>query len=393
MEENHGKPQDLIEIVEPLSRGELRPWRYLRGCAPFIVDRVAYNLGRREVDYERDVKVGAVLDRMLAERHYDLIVGRHLKYPSKAGALQYAPTIIDVDDSELDLYRSLINDRRTNFIRRAVLKRRINSLNRIVPGLLNRSTCLWVSKEEDRDLPGCERASVLSNIPYRMSLPDLPSPFPPNKDSKTILFVGMLSYVYNVEGIDSFIKEAWPLVRQAIPDAVLRLVGSRLNDQDRERWAATPGLDVVGFVPDVCEAYRDCAFAVVPVWCGGGTNIKVLEALMYGRTCVVSQPSHRGYATTLRHNESLIVGENPQAMAAHCIALLRDPDRGTRLAEKGAGVVSRTYSFDRFQQEVIRSVESAFRICPRLIRKQIACRAIPNGTKANFQSSVQNDEL
>jgi glycosyltransferase involved in cell wall biosynthesis len=395
IEETHGRPQGLTEIVEPLRRGELRPWRYLRGFAPSVVDRIAYNLGRREVDYERDAKVGAMLDRMLAEHHYDLIVGRHLKYPSKAGALQYGPTIIDVDDNELDLYRSLINDRHTSFFRRAVLKRRIKSLDEIVPRLLSQSTCLWVSKEEDRDLPGCERASVLSNIPYGMSLPNPPSPLPPNKASRTILFVGMLSYVYNTQGINSFIKESWPLVRQAVPDAVLRLVGSRLSNQDRERWAAVPGVDLVGFVPDLREAYRDCAFAVVPVWCGGGTNIKVLEALIYGRTCVVSRPSHRGYVATLQNIESLIVGENPENMAAHCIALLRDPDRGARLAEKGACVVSRNYSFERFQHEVIRTVESAFRICPQLIRRQVACRGTtPNGREADFQSSsVQTDEL
>jgi glycosyltransferase involved in cell wall biosynthesis len=369
MEQTHGKPEGLMEIVEPLKRGELLPWRYVRPCAPSLVDKIAYNLGRREVDYERDPKVGAALDRMLAERHYDLIIGRHLKYPSKAGALRYAPTIIDVDDNELELYRSIIEDRCTGFLRRTVLKHRVKSLDKIVPKLMSQSTCLWVSKEEDLDIPGCERASVLPNIPYGMSLPNPPSSLPPNKDSKTILFVGMLSYMYNAQGIDSFLKESWPLVRQAEPDAVLRLVGSRLSTQDRERWAMVPGVDVVGFVQDLREAYRECAFVVVPVWSGGGTNIKVPEALMYGRTCVVSQPAHRGYVKTLRDKESLMVGRNAQEMAEHCIDLLREPERRTRLAETGARAVASIYSFDRFQREVIRTAESAFRTCPRLARK------------------------
>jgi glycosyltransferase involved in cell wall biosynthesis len=179
----------------------------------------------------------------------------------------------------------------------------------------------------------------------------------------------MLSYVYNSQGIDSFLKESWPLVRQAHSDAVLRLVGSRLSTQDRERWAAVPGVDLVGFVQELRDAYRDCAFVVVPIWSGGGTNIKVPEALMYGRTCVVSQPAHRGYVKILRENESLMVGKNTQEMAAHCIDLLRDPERRTRLAETGARALTSFYSFERFQREVIATVESAYRICPHLVRK------------------------
>lgn len=360
-----------MEIVEPLKRGELLPWRYLRPCAPSLVDNIAYNLGRRELDYARDPKVGAVLDRMLAQRRYDLIVGRHLKYPSKAGALSYSPTIVDVDDSELELYRSIIQDRCTGSLRRVVLKQRIRSLDKIVPRLMGQSTCLWVSKEEDRDIPGCEPATVLPNLPYEMSLPNPPSSLPPNGQSKTILFVGMLSYIYNFQGIDSFLRKGWPLVRQAVPDAVLRLVGSRLNADHRERWAAVPGVDVVGFVPDLREAYRDCAFVVVPIWSGAGTNIKVAEALMYGRTCVVSQLGHRGYAKILRDNESLLVGKDTREMATRCIELLREPERRARLAETGRRAFARTYSFEHFQRQVISTVESAFRISPCLTRKMM----------------------
>lgn len=369
IEESLGKPDDLMEIVEPLKRGELLPWRYLRPCAPSLVDKIAYNLGRRELDYARDAKVGAVLDRMLAHRRYDLIVGRHLKYPSKAGAFGYAPTVVDVDDSELELYRAIVQDRRTGALRRAVLKQRIKSLDKIVPGLMGQSTFLWVSKEEDRDIPGCERAAVLPNLPYEMSLPNPPSSLPPNGQSKVILFVGMLSYIYNSEGIDSFLREAWPLVRQAVPDAVLRLVGSRLNADHRKRWAAVPGVDVVGFVPDLREAYRDCAFVVVPIWSGAGTNIKVGEALMYGRTCVVSQPAHRGYAKVFRDQESLLVGKNTREVATLCIDLLREPERRARLAETGTRAFATTYSFEHFQREVISTVESAFRMSPCLTRR------------------------
>jgi glycosyltransferase involved in cell wall biosynthesis len=373
IEQTHGKPEGVIEIVEPLKRGQLPPWRYVRPCAPKLVDKIAYNFGRREIDYMPDPRVGAVFHRMIEERSYDLIVGRHLKYPAKAGALNYSPVIIDIDDSELDLYRSIIKDRCTSSLRRAVLQARLRSLERIIPKLMNESTSLWVTKEEDLGISGCEKASVLPNLPYEMSLPDPPSALPPNRESKTILFVGMLSYLYNLQGIDAFVKQAWPLVRQAVPDAVLRLVGSRLRTKDRERWATVPGVEVDGYVPHLREAYRDCAFVVVPIWTGGGSNIKVAEALMYGRTCVVSQIAHRGYTNVLRHDEALMVGKNMQEMTAHCVELLRNPERRAKLAETGAPALARAYSFDNFQREVIRTVESALSVSPRLARKKHRC--------------------
>jgi glycosyltransferase involved in cell wall biosynthesis len=361
VEQTHGEPEHLMEIVEPRKRGELLPWKFLRPVAPALVDKIAYNLGRRKIDYARDQKVGAVLDRMLAEGQYDLIVGRHLKYPAKAGALKYAPTIVDVDDNELELYRLIVEDRNTGFLRRTVLKQRIKSLHKIVPKLMVQSTALWVSKEEDRNIPGCERAVVLPNIPFGMASVKPPDPLPQNPGSKAILFVGMLSYIYNAQGIDAFLKEAWPLIRQAQPETVFRLVGSRLTEQDRKRWSPVPGVEIIGFVENLRDAYQDCAFVVVPIWSGGGTNIKVPEALMYGRTCVVSQPAHRGYANVLRENESLLIGRNSQEMAAHCIELLKNPPRCAVLAARGGAEIKQAFSYDRFSKIVMDTADQVLR--------------------------------
>ncbi len=364
VEEIHGRPDGWMELVDPLKRGELAPWRWVRAGAPVLVDKVAYNFGRRKVDYQPDPRASGVFDRLLRNRQYDLVIGRHLKYTAKAGALRYGPTIIDVDDNELELYRTIIDDPCTSTLRRLVLRRRVRSLGKIVPKLLERTSRIWVSKEEDRSIPGCERATVLPNIPYAMSWPNPPSPLPPNYASETILFVGMLSYIYNFQGIDTFLADAWPQIRRAKPNARLRLVGSRVNPGDRNRWAAIPGVEVAGFVEDLQDAYRDCAFVVVPLWSGAGTNIKVSEALMYGRTCVVSKTAHRGYSGTLPHNRCLLVGKDTEEMATYCITLLNDPERRASLAEAGARSILNSLSFQQFQRTVVETIESA--VCTNL---------------------------
>ena len=122
-------------------------------------------------------------------------------------------------------------------------------------------------------------------------LPQFVAPRPRKQDHS--VWSGCCRICISFQGIDSFLKESWPLVRKAVPDAILRLVGSRLNAYDRDRWAAVPGVEVAGFLP-----FRTCAtpIEIVLLWLflfGPAVkkyqNIKVAEALTYGRTCVVSR--------------------------------------------------------------------------------------------------------
>jgi glycosyltransferase involved in cell wall biosynthesis len=386
-EQTHGCPEGRMEIVQPMTRGERWPWRMIRACAPALVDKLAYNFGRREVDYARDPHVGAVFGKMLADRQYDLIVARHAKFAAKSGALECSPVIIDIDDNEVDLYRRLVTDPHTKPLRRMVLARRVRSLEGLMPRVFNRAAALWVSKDEDRELPGCARAMVLPNIPLAMAQPNPPPPLEPDDDSKVLLFLGMLSYVYNREGLDEFIQRGWPLVRAAEPEARLRLAGSRLNSADRKRWAAVQGVEVVGFVEDVRTAYRDAALVMVPIWSGGGTNIKVVEALMHGRPCVVSQPACRGYANLAGGTDAaLVVGATPEEMGQRCVELLRQPERRAALAARGAAAVRRLYTYDRFVRVVHETVESVLRDHVSLARNAVEM-ASGNGTQS-FQAQM-----
>ncbi len=357
-EELYGKPDGLMEVVHPKTRGQRLPWRLLYRLAPELIDRIARNIGRRWLDYAPDPGVVSVVEQMHEKRSYDLFFGRHIKYSAQAGLLQRKPAIIDVDDNEIEYYRLLINDPQTSLLRRFVLKRRVQTLESLLPKLLRDGPSLLVTKEEDLKLPGCETARVLPNIPYQLSLPNPPDPLPPNPGSKILIFVGMLSYVYNREGIKWFLDKVWTKVRQSERGVIFRIVGSRLGDEDRAAWAAIPGVEVVGFVNDLATIYRESAFVVVPVWSGGGTNIKILEAMMYGRTCVVTEPAYRGYGAYFEKGWMLEVARDADEFAEQCIKLLRYPDRCAFMGQMGAAALRKHFSFERFQNIVIDMVGS-----------------------------------
>ena len=356
-EEVYGHGEGHLEVVRPTRRGERVPWSIARPLAPRTVDRAAYNLGRSIIDYSPNPAVMKVMTDLMSRAQYDLFVGRHLKNSGQAGLLRWARTIVDVDDNEIDLYRWIIRDPSTDPIRKLVLRARVRRLETLIPKVVADGPRLWVTKEDDRSSPGFAQARVLSNIPFAMAEPDqVPSPHRVSS-TKTILFVGMLSYIYNVQGIDWFLSAVWPGVRAAVPEARFCIVGSRLRDRERARWSAVDGVDVIGFVADLSVAYRDCRFVVAPVWSGGGTNIKTLEALMNGRPCVLTSAAYKGFGRTFPQGEAVLVAGDATEMVAHCTRLLGDEGLCSTMGRRGAGVVAQHYSFSEFRRVVLDTVE------------------------------------
>jgi glycosyltransferase involved in cell wall biosynthesis len=355
-DELYGTGDGQLEVVEPVPRGGRLPWRVARPLGPALVDRVAYNLGRRVVDYLPDPAVTEAVRRMQPKRGYDLFVGRHLKNSGQAGLLRTRRAIVDVDDNEIDLYRWILKDPSTSPLRKLVLRARVRKLESLIPRVLAHGPRLWVTKKDDLAFPGFGNALVLPNIPYALAAGDAPRPLP-HSNSKTVLFVGMLGYLFNIQALDWFLANVWPEVHAHVPDATFRIVGSRLQEAERARWSAVPGVHAAGFVDDIATAYRDCSFVVAPIWSGGGTNIKTLEALLYGRTCILTPAAYKGFSDTLPQGEAVLVAEDATQLTTQCIALLRNPSLARKMGLRGAAAVRDQYSFERFRRVVLETAE------------------------------------
>jgi glycosyltransferase involved in cell wall biosynthesis len=317
-----------------------------------MVDRLARALGDQTIVYRPDPKVAQVVREAMQRNHYDVIVGRYLYPVAMAGLLNQGqvPVLVDLDDVDHVVARGN-TDRSTPWVRRFVYSIHRPQIERAVPPLLNAASHLWVSAVDDVPYLGSSNYSVLPNIPYTES-DEMIDPCPPADDSKRILFVGMLSYKPNSEGLEHFITRCWPRIRSMVPDATLRIVGNGLDARTRERWMDLPGIDVAGYVDDLRAEYQRCAFVIVPVQRGGGTKIKAIECFAYGRTCVVTPHSHRGIQSTLRHRESLWRGSDDNEFADGCAQLLNNADFRNTLAEKGRQLVNENYSIKRFRNVI-----------------------------------------
>jgi polysaccharide biosynthesis protein PslH len=200
---------------------------------------------------------------------------------------------------------------------------------------------LLVCKEEDR------RFFVLGARHKVFVVPNGVRAFPPcdpaDEGPGELLFVGSLEYPPNIDAVTYFVQEILPRVQARHPDARLTIVGVRPREAARRLHN---GVDVVvvGSVPDLEPYYRRAALVVVPMRLGGGTRIKVLEALAHGKALVTTSIGAEGLSLTA--GEALEIADGPEAFADACVRLLGDAAARRRLGESGRAQVLERYEWD-----------------------------------------------
>ena len=167
------------------------------------------------------------------------------------------------------------------------------------------------------------------------------------------MFVGALWHRPNRDGIEHFLRAVWPRVRAEIPQASLLLAGAA-RPALRARWARQPGVEAPGFVPDLDAAYANASVVIVPIQAGGGSNIKLLEALAHGRPCVTSHFAAAGFGGQLRDDAHCLVASDARAFGDRVIAVLSAPGRYAAMARAGQALVAQRYSPAAFERCVTR---------------------------------------
>jgi glycosyltransferase involved in cell wall biosynthesis len=169
---------------------------------------------------------------------------------------------------------------------------------------------------------------------------DQPHPLPAS-DEPVVSFVGLLSWAPNVDAATWFCRQVWPIVIRELPDARLLLVGR--NPTDEVRRLAGGSVHVTGTVPDLEPYYARTRVAVAPLRSGGGSRLKILEALAAGRPVVATTIGAEGLEDLI--GRGVTIADDPLAMAEAITVRLRDQDMSAAEGRAGAGAVERDHSW------------------------------------------------
>jgi sugar transferase (PEP-CTERM/EpsH1 system associated) len=162
--------------------------------------------------------------------------------------------------------------------------------------------------------------------------------------SSSMIFVGSMNWRPNQDAIQYFVREIFPLIKKDIKDAQATFVGQdpppailKLGD--------IAGIEIVGRVDDVRPFVRKAAVYIVPLRIGGGTRLKILEAMAMKKAIVSTSVGAEGIAVAPDVN--ILIGDNPETFAAQVKKLITNRNLGQKLGNAGRELVERGYGWDR----------------------------------------------
>jgi glycosyltransferase involved in cell wall biosynthesis len=156
------------------------------------------------------------------------------------------------------------------------------------------------------------------------------------RDERRIVFTGVMSYAPNVLAAEFLARRVFPLVRTAVPEARLAIVGRK----PAPRVAALAGLDgveVTGEVPDIVPWLAGSRVYACPMISGTGIKNKLLEAMASGAPCVVTPLALQGL--TAEPERDVLVGADEQELASQLVRVLTDDGLAGRLGPAGRAYV------------------------------------------------------
>jgi glycosyltransferase involved in cell wall biosynthesis len=168
------------------------------------------------------------------------------------------------------------------------------------------------------------------------------TPAPDAVEPDSLVFVGSLNYRPNADAVLVAARQVLPLVRRARPRATLTVVGAGAEAQLRD--LAADGVRFAGAVGDVRPFLRRAAAVLVPLRAGGGTRLKLLEALAMGKAAVTTAIGCEGLE--VRDGEHLLVADSAPDIADRVVQILGDQRLRSRLGAAGRALVETTYSWE-----------------------------------------------
>jgi glycosyltransferase involved in cell wall biosynthesis len=164
------------------------------------------------------------------------------------------------------------------------------------------------------------------------------------ENENEILSIASLDWFPNADSVDYFTQQILPLIHARRPDAVFRVVGRRPPEWLKEKLSALPGVDFVGEVDDVRPHLERAAVVVVPLRIGGGSRLKILEALAARKAVVSTSVGAEGLE--LESGQHLLIADSPQEFAERLTKLLESPLERRELGEKGRKLITQRFGWD-----------------------------------------------
>jgi len=193
----------------------------------------------------------------------------------------------------------------------------------------------------------------------------------------TIIFAGSLSWYANVSAVEYFVREIWPLVRTLNPVVRFLVAGQGAPGSLARRLSQDPRMALIADPQDIRPWIARASVFVCPILDGGGTKLKILDAMAMGKAIVATSMSCEGLE--VKHDEHILIANTPQDFASMIALVLENRTLGQRLGAAARILVENRYSWDIVGQHLNHAYQCARdrSTCHGLLRRGM--RVAPGG--------------
>jgi glycosyltransferase involved in cell wall biosynthesis len=173
-------------------------------------------------------------------------------------------------------------------------------------------------------------------------------PSPAIEKPNSLVFTGSMDWLPNEDGASYLLNELLPRIRSHIPDVTVCIAG-RNPSAKIEALAARNGARITGSVPDIRPYISEAAVYLVPLRMGGGTRLKIFEAMAMGKAIVSTSIGAEGLP--VRDGENILIRDNPDDFAFSIVHLLRSPSTRKSLGYQARRTVETLYTWESVAAE------------------------------------------
>ena len=336
--------QEVCSRLETVPRSDAAKgtWRFYADAAGYLLDPVPYAVAKY-----RSAAFRARAEALLATGGFDAVVCDFLPPLVNLPERLPCPAVLFTHNVEAEIWRRHA-EQAANPVSKYLMTGQWQRMLRFESGALSRFDLVLAVSEADgktfaRLYPDSLRRPV--HVVQTGVETDYFTPSSTEPARAHMVFTGSMDWLPNEDGMTYFCREVLPKIRQAEPDATLSIIGRAPTPAVR-RLADIPGVEVTGRVDDVRPHIARGAVYVVPLRIGGGTRLKIFEAMSMAKAVVSTTVGAEGLPVT--NGRDIAIADEPARFAHAVVHLMRDTG-----ARRGMEAAARRLVVERYDWSAV----------------------------------------
>jgi polysaccharide biosynthesis protein PslH len=334
--------------------------RVLR-ATPFAVSKFTDPEVRRLLAFwlDREANVRATNDSEItrqnfSKKDFDVAVCDFLSASMNFPEKSTTPTVLFQHNVETALWQRLAGTE-PNLAKRVAYKiesRKMAMYERATLGKFRH--IIAVSELDKQQMLAMDPSCEISVVPTGVDVDKFPVAPPASANPPRIVFLGSMDWEPNIDAVTYFSREIFPRIRGQIDSAIFQIVGR--NPSPGVQHLASESIELTGTVHSVAGYLQNATLIVVPLRIGGGTRLKIFEAMATGRAIVSTSIGAEGLP--VKNGRDIILADDPQAFSDAVIQLLSDSALRRRY-ELAAAELAAQYDWSRIGQQFAAVLEKS----------------------------------